>query len=145
MGEGIFTTKNKEETSDFKEKVDNQTKAILTIIQRQKDLEENIDLLSQKNKLNSHSQENNFRKSFDNIKNLKEENLQLKLKVKKFEEFNSKLIKQLKLFSLKDETIKLEKYIDLWNPMNFLTRSELTKFKKEIKEDLKKIIEDFMK
>ena len=126
----LFSNKKTKVNSNYDEKIGTQTKAILTVIQRQKDLESSIDNLFQKTDLNSQTLSKNSKKFFNEIKTLKEDNFELRKKVKILETFNSKLIKQIKLFSTKDETKKLEKYIDLWDPMQFVNGIELEEHKK---------------
>ena len=49
---------------------------------------------------------------------MKEDIFELKSRVKKIEDFIKKMTNQMKLLSTKDEIKKLEKYIDLWNPLD---------------------------
>jgi hypothetical protein len=140
----IFSNKKTKANSNYDEKIGTQTKAILTVIQRQKDLESSIDNLFQKTDLNSQTLSKNSKKFFNEIKTLKEDNFELRKKIKILETFNSKLIKQIKLFSTKDETKKLEKYIDLWDPMQFVNRIELEEHTKKTQQVITKIIEEFL-
>ena len=78
------------------------------------------------------------------IKSIKEEHFGTKLGVKKLNEFNQKLKNQVKFFVTKDETNKLEKYIDLWEPLNFITRDEKDKMKEEIKKEMREEIENLI-
>ena len=130
--------------NNFKDKIDTQTKAILNVIQRQKDIENEIDILSQKADLSSTTTSENSKKFFRDIKNLRDDNLEIKRELQSLKNFNRKLLSQLKLFTIKDETKKLEKYINLWNPLGFITKDELNDFKKKQKDELKKIIKEFM-
>ena len=69
----------------------------------------------------------------------------LKQEIEEIKEFNSKMSKQIKLMSTRDEVAKLEKYIDLWEPMNFVTKEMLDESQKKTKKEIQKIIEDFLK
>ena len=79
------------------------------------------------------------------MKNAKVDVRELKTEIKKNKEFNSKITKQLKLMSTKDDVTKLEKYIDFWNPMEFVTRVELENYSDKMKKELKKIVSEFLK
>lgn len=54
----------------------------------------------------------------DDIKEIKEDIESLKKTIKD-------LIKELNLFARKDQVKILEKYINLWNPLNFVTEEEV--------------------
>jgi len=74
----------------------------------------------------------------DEVKEIKKEIFNIK-------EIISGLTKELKLFARKDNLQVLEKYINLWNPMNFITEKEvinLIKNHEDIlsKEDIKDIV-----
>ena len=134
----------KSDNSSTDQKLETQTKAVLTLIQRQKDLESSLDLISQKTELNSNTQSESVRNFFKEIKSLKEDVFEIKSRLKKIEEFNKKVILQMKLLSTKDETKKLEKYIDLWEPLNFVTHDVLREHTKKTQEVLRNIIEEFL-
>jgi len=68
----------------------------------------------------------------------------LKHEIKEIKNFNMRVIKQLKLVATHDEVKKLEKYIDLWNPMEFINRGELNEFRDKIKKDIERIVERFI-
>ncbi len=145
MTNNIFGGGDEKLQSEFKEKVDTQTKALLGMVQRQKDLESSIDLLDEKIELLDHNSIKNFKKVNQDMKNIKSDLRELKSEIEIIKEFNDKVKKQLKLMSTRDEVAKLEKYIDLWNPMNFITREELEEFHQKVKDDLQNIVEEFLK
>lgn len=71
------------------------------------------------------------------IKVVNEEILDLKRRV---EDLNSKMeivISELKNCTRKDEIDTLSKYIDLWEPVNFVTRKEVEQIVKEVLERAK--------
>ena len=136
---------DKKKTEEFQSKVDTHSKAILTVVEKQKDIESKIDLLTDKVDLIDHNAIKNFKKVFSDIKSLRSDMTELKHEIEGMKEFNSKVTKQLKLMTTKDEVQKLEKYIDLWNPMDFVTRDELRESSDKIIDELRKIVEEFMK
>jgi predicted nucleic acid-binding Zn-ribbon protein len=144
MANNIFGGNNEKTQNEFKEKVDTQSKAILTVVERQKETENSIDLIREKIELLDHNTIKNVKKIFNDIKSVRDEIKDLKSEIKEIKEFNSKVQKQLRLTTTKDEVDKLSKYIDLWQPMDFVTRDELEDFRSKIKKDLEKIIERFM-
>ena len=135
---------NKKDDPSLDKKIDTQTKAILTLIQRQKDLESSLDIISQKTELNSNTQSDISKKFFKDMKAMKEDIFELKSRVKKIEDFIKKMTNQMKLLSTKDEIKKLEKYIDLWNPLDFVTHETLSNHTKKSQEVLTEIIEEFL-
>jgi predicted nucleic acid-binding Zn-ribbon protein len=132
------------EEETFKSTVDTHSKALLTVVQRQKDLESSVDLLSEKLELLDHNAVKNFKKYNNEMKELRVEIRDLKVSMEQIKEFNEKVARQMKMLAGRDEVTKLEKYIDLWEPMNFLTRDEMEDFRSKIKEDFEKIIEKFL-
>ena len=144
MSNSIFSNSDKKTGGDFQEKVDTHSKTLVNIIQRQKDLESSLDLFNEKIELLDHNSVKNFKNIFDDVREIKSDFRDLKQEVQHLKDFNEKVTKQLRLFSAKDDVAKLEKYIDLWNPMDFVTREELREHREKMKEDLIKIIEKFL-
>lgn len=144
MSSNLFNNGKKEEGSGFAEKVDTHTKTILAIIQRQKDIESSLDLVGEKIELLDHNSVKNFKKDHNDIKSLRDDIRELKQSLEDIREFNAKIKKQLKLMSTVDDVKKLEKYVDLWNPMDFVTRQEMDDFREKIKGDLISIVENFL-
>jgi len=134
---------NKDNTETIS-KIATHSKAILTVTQRQKDLESKIDLMNEKMELLDHNSISNFKKINADIKSLRTDMRNLTSDIKDLKIFNTKVKKQLILMTTKDEVKKLEKYIDLWNPMSFITRDELEKTQKQTIEAIKDIIENFL-
>jgi hypothetical protein len=143
MSSNIFNSSDKSK-EDFQNKVDVHSKALLSVTQRQKDLESTLDLVGEKIELLDHNSISNFKKIFSDIKSLRTEIVELRTEMDNMKDFNQKVAKQLKLMTTKDEVVKLEKYIDLWNPMEFVTREEHNKEKEEFINILKTIIEEFL-
>ncbi|MFW6286277.1 MAG: hypothetical protein ACOC16_04115 [Nanoarchaeota archaeon] len=145
MVSNIFGNGNDKLQTEFKEKVDTQSKAILTVFEKQKDVESSVDLLKEKLDLLDHNSIKNIKKIFNDIKSIRGELRELKSDINEIKEFNTKVQKQLNITASKDDVNKLDKYIDLWQPMDFVTRTELEQFRKKITKDLEKIVERFMK
>ena len=140
MANNIFGNNDNKKADDFTNKVDTHSKAILTVIERQKDIESSLDLMNEKVELVDHNSIKNFKKIFNDIRDVKNDVRELKQEIQKLGEFNSRLTKQLALLTTKDEVTKLEKYIDLWDPMGFITRDELEENNKKQIEKLKEVL-----
>ncbi len=133
-----------EKQVEFYDKVDTHSKALLTLVQRQKDIESSMDLLNERIELLDHNSVSQLKKIFDDNKTLREEIKDLKHEIKEIKEFNMKVIKQLKLVATHDEVVKLEKYIDLWNPMEFVTRDELVEHRDKVKSEVERIFKKYL-
>ena len=148
MSSNLFGNVGKED-KEFATKVDTHSKTLVTIIQRQKDIESLLENLNEKTDMIDHNSISDFKKVFSKLKTLNDDISDLKGEIKKIQEYQEKITKQMRLFSTIDEVKKLEKYIDLWEPLNFVTRDELEKQskknQKEIIEKITKIIETFLK
>lgn len=146
MGSNIFSGGDEQKKqAEFKEKVDVHSKAILTVVERQKNLESSFDLVNEKIELLDHNSIKQFKKFNTDLKSLREDIRNIKHDIVHIKEFNLKISKQFRLVSTKDEVQKLEKYIDLWNPMDFVTRQELDDYREKMKSDFEKIIKGFLK
>lgn len=139
---GANDAKKQDEVND---KVNIHSKAILNLVERQKNLEATGDLISEKIEMLDHNSMKEFKEIHSDMKNMRDDIRDLKQEIALIKDFNSKTNKQFKLMSPKDDVMKLEKYIDLWNPMDFVSRDELELFREKIKEDLINIVEGFLK
>ncbi len=144
MSSNLFGNSDEIKQKQFQETVDTHSKAILTVVERQKDIENSLDTINEKIELLDHNAIDNFKKIFQQIKEIKNDVKEIKSEIKNVKDFESKMVKQIKIMASHDEVAKLERYIDLWEPLNFITRDEITKIKKEIINDLEKIIEGFL-
>ncbi len=144
MSSNIFGGGGEAQT-EFKEKVDTHSKALITVVERQKDIESSLDILNEKLELVDHNSIKNFKKLFEDMKSIRTDMRELKTELESLKDYSGKITKQLKIMTTKDEVLKLEKYIDLWDPMQFVTRDELKEHQKKTVDQLKKIIEEFLK
>ena len=129
---------------DLLQKVDTHSKALVSIIERQKDLESKVEIVDEKVELLDHNIIKEIRTLNQDIKHLRDEIHDLKHSVEMFQEFQSKVKKQFKITATHDEVQKLERYIDLWNPMQFATREEMLDMKEHIINFLADKIEEFL-
>lgn len=84
----------------------------------------------------------NETKKYDKLnkecKIINEELLELKREIEKIKENLNLIIKELKLTAGKEEILTLKKYVDLWNPLTFVTQRDVERIIEEkIKEKTK--------
>ena len=68
-----------------------------------------------------------YKKLSGEMKALNDDVKEMKTDIFNMKETMKHLIKELELFARKDDVKFLEKYINLWNPMKFVTSEELEK------------------
>jgi len=140
---GLFSGKDKQQ--EVRQKIDTHSSVILNVVERQKGLESSLDNLKEKVELIDSNAISNFKKQHNDIKSLRSDINDLKRQLESLTEHQKKITKQLEMVANKDEVQKLERYIDLWNPMDFVTREEMEEFREKIKKDLQEVVEGFMK
>ena len=133
------------ENPDLQSKVDVHSKSLVSVVERQKDLENKIDVIDEKIELLDHNTIREIKKIAVSIKHLRDEIHDIKQDIEVVQEFQSKVKKQFKISATKDEVQKLERYIDLWNPMNFATKDEVLEMRDKIIEHLSDDIQKFLR
>ncbi|MDD5253691.1 MAG: hypothetical protein PHG05_01125 [Candidatus Nanoarchaeia archaeon] len=68
-----------------------------------------------------------YQKLSKEIKNMNEEIIDLKRNLQELKETTEKIIREMNIFAKKDSVKVLEKYINLWNPMKFITEEDVRK------------------
>ncbi len=140
MTSGLFSG-NKKSEEDFIKKVDVHSRAILTVVEKQKQIETNLEILNEKTELLDHNFTQLEKKEINDIKSIRQELLEIKKEIENLKDFALRVKKELSLTARKEEVNVLKKYIDLWNPIDFVTRDELEK----VKEEIIKILEEILK
>lgn len=77
-----------------------------------------------------------YKKLAYKIRSIEQEIKETKKEIFGMKEALKDMIKEIQAFAKKTDVKVLEKYINLWNPLNFVTDKEV---KKLIKEELKKV------
>jgi len=72
----------------------------------------------------------------DELKTSKWEIGEMHKAIKDMQDKQFLIIKEIKLTASKDEVEILKKYLHLWEPLNFLTRSQVEKITKELLDEL---------
>lgn len=131
-------------TQEIMTKVDTHSKALVSIVERQKDLEGKVEITGDKIEMLDHNIIKELRSINQDIKHLRDEIHDLKHEMEMIKEFESKVKRQFKIVTTKDEVQRLERYIDLWNPMQFATKSELLDIRDDIITHITQEIEKFL-
>lgn len=79
-----------------------------------------------------------YKKLMRNIKNAEDELKEIKKDLFNVKEIVSGLTKEMTFFARKDSLQVLEKYINLWNPMNFVTEKDIINIIKHSEEMISK-------
>jgi len=72
------------------------------------------------------------------IKVISEEIKEIRQDLSNFKETIKQLVKETEMFARKEQIKVLEKYINLWNPMEFITTEELDNILKQKLQDIKR-------
>ena len=72
-----------------------------------------------------------YKKMIEEIKAIDTEIKEIKENIFNIKETVIKMVKETEIFARKDELKVLEKYINLWNPINFVTQEDLDKLIKK--------------
>ena len=96
--------------------------------ERYQQLRENIELLNQ-------NMVDGYRKISKETRIINEDIRELKNNIQLIKEILEKITREASSFAKKDNLRILERYINMWNPLNFITEKEV---KKIIKEEIKK-------
>ena len=75
-----------------------------------------------------------YKKLTSDIQNFEEETKELKKDLFEIKEIIRHITKELEFFARKDSVRVLEKYINMWNPLNFVTEKEVVKIIEEHKK-----------
>lgn len=139
-----FGSDSTQATQDLQTKIDTHSKALVSIVERQKNLESKVDIADDKIELLDHNVIKEVKSINQDIKHLRDEIHDVKDELEIIKEFQSKVKKQFKIMTTKDEVQKLERYIDLWNPMQFATHDQLLETKDKIISSITTEIEKFL-
>ena len=74
-----------------------------------------------------------YKKMIEEMKAIDTELKQAKQDIFNIKETVKKMVRETEIFARKDELKVLEKYINLWNPINFVTQEDLDKILKSKK------------
>lgn len=114
---------------------------ILDLNSRIRSLEGKYNLLRDRVLVINNNMVEEYKKLLSEIKGINTDIKEIRDDIFKIKETLKHLIKELSLFAKKDDVKALEKYINIWNPMKFVTESEVKSIiQKELKEREKEVV-----
>jgi hypothetical protein len=75
-----------------------------------------------------------YKKLIQDIKQTNEEVKEIKKDLYDIKEISRHIVEEMQLFAKKDSLRVLEKYINMWNPLNFVTEQEVRRIIEEKKD-----------
>ena len=117
-----LTQKRPSPTEVIKKQVGEQ---IAEIAGRIKIVEERIDTLRTHLELLDKTVIEKYKASVSEIRDLQDSVRSLHSDLDEVKEFSERIAKRLEAFASKEEVKVLERYIDAWQPLNYITRTEL--------------------
>lgn len=95
-------------------------------------IEDTVENLRSKLQLTSENMLSNDKDIRGDIKVVTSDTDELKMELSDIKERIREMISAIKDYAKKEDVLTLKKYIDLWQPLNFVTRDEVEKLIKEI-------------
>ena len=111
-----------------------QQDSYIETIERIRSLEGKYNLLRDRMLLINNNMIEEYKKIITELRLANEETQELKLDMYRMREAMKHLLKELELFARKEDVKFLEKYINLWNPMKFVTEEEVIELIKKHKK-----------
>ncbi|MEW6063497.1 MAG: hypothetical protein AB1571_03975 [Nanoarchaeota archaeon] len=109
------------------------TNVIVDLNNRARVLEERYNLLRERLLVVNQNMVEEYKKVLQDIKAMNSDIRELKEELVRIKETIKEMITEMEAFARKDNLKILEKYINMWNPMNFVTEREVRQMIKEEK------------
>ncbi len=103
----------------------------LDTVSRMRTLEGKYNLLRDRALIINNNMIEQYKKTTVELGTINDDIKEIKTDLFKIKEAMKHLLKEFELFARKDDVKFLEKYINLWNPMKFVTEEELSRVIKE--------------
>lgn len=100
-------------------------KQISQVVGRIKIVEERIDTLRSHVELIDRTVIEKHKSSISDIRDIQDSMRSLRADLDEIKDFSERIAKRLEAFASKEEVKVLERYVDAWQPLNYITRSEL--------------------
>jgi len=105
------------------------------VVGRIRDIENKVVILRDRIFVTDKNMIEEYRKINMGLRNINNELREVKADISKMKQTIKHMVQEVEDFARKDELRVLEKYINLWNPLNFVTDKEVEQIiKKHIKE-----------
>lgn len=111
----------------MQEQTFSQEENSIGLINRVRDLEGKYNLLRDRVLVVNNNMIEEYKRLMSELKIINNELRDLKGDVFKIKESMKHVIKEFELFARKDDVVFLEKYINLWNPLKFVTEEDVLK------------------
>ena len=105
-------------------------------------LEERYTKLVERIQLDEHNSMDSRKKTNVNVRTINSELDEIKSEIAEIKDRIVLIVKELKLTAKRDDVKVLKRYIEMWEPIDFVTRDELDKRIKELKEELRNNLEE---
>ena len=102
-------------------------------------IEERYDTLRKRNQMTDQNMLSNFKKVNTETKTLSDEIRELKIEIDDIKNKMLIIVKELKLCAKKEDLDVLNRYVNLWNPVSFVTQDGVEKIVKRVLEENQKI------
>ena len=126
-----------------------QESVFVDITNRVRELEGKYNLLRDRVLIINNNMIEEYKKLISETKIINSDIREIKNDIFKIKESMKHIIKELELFARKEDVKVLEKYINLWNPLKFVTEEDvlklIDKYKKDIEEEEKRWQEEMRK
>jgi len=113
--------------ADLIAEINNLSRTVKTLEDKSLNLRKKVQL-DEQNSLTAH------RKFFDDIKFINSDVLEIKREIEDLKDKIKLIIKELKLTAKSEQLQELQKYIEIWEPVNFVTRNEVQKIVERMME-----------
>ncbi len=121
-----------QETQEQSPRIMNVSTLINSVNRRVRVLEERNNHLQRKTEVIEDNMINNHKEVSEKIKKMNEDVKEIKRNFEEVKESMNLLVREIQSKAKKDDVDYLKKYIDLWNPTDFVTNNELDKAVKRI-------------
>ena len=111
---------------------------LMDIVSRIRSLESKYNLLGERLLIVNENMINQLKKNAVETKAINEDIKEIKSELFKSKEVMKDLMKEMEFFATKENIKVLEKYINLWDPLKFVTEAQLEKRLMELKNERKK-------
>ena len=130
---GMFSQKKQEPQYDFHEVLDQVNGAVV----RLRTLEERYNNLQKKTQITEENMLRGNKRIQDEVHMINSDIMELKNEIRELKEKLRMVVAEMKNLAQKEDVKVLQKYMNLWDPVNFVTHQELPSIVKDIIDEQK--------
>ncbi|MFW6024739.1 MAG: hypothetical protein ACOCRX_00195 [Candidatus Woesearchaeota archaeon] len=120
-----FSNKSKANKNSSNNNDESPIKKIRDLTRRIRLIEERMESLRKKSQLIEDNMLRNNKNFKSEVSHIKEENVNLKLKIRDINDNINLIVKELKSAPKKEDVEELKKYVSIWEPINFITEKDV--------------------